>query len=307
MLQRAWVESHLEDFDLLHVHFGFDAVSVSELEDVTDVVHRAGKPIVYTAHDLRNPHHESPTTHDEQLAVLMGTADAVITLTPGAAAAIRDRWQRRAIVLPHPHVVSLDRLSRPPTRRAPDDTFTVGVHAKSLRASMDPLAAASVLVETVAALPDSQLQVNVHADVMTAGSSHHDSKLADFLRTAWHAGKLKLVVHDFMSDHDQFLDYLCDLSVSVLPYRFGTHSGWLEACYDVGTLVVAPDCGFYAEQRPCFSFHQNESGLDATSLHSAVQRAYELRPGWRAGYEERVEERRIVADAHADLYERLCA
>ena len=59
-------------------------------------------------------------------------------------------------------------------------------------------------------------------------------------------------MHDYFSD-DELWDYLHALDVSVLPYRFGTHSGWLEACHDLGTTVVAPTCGFYAEQRPCLT------------------------------------------------------
>ena len=40
----------------------------------------------------------------------------------------------------------------------------------------------------------------------------------------------------------------------MLPYRFGTHSGWLEACFDLGTAVIAPSCGFYGQQHPCGVF-----------------------------------------------------
>ena len=49
-------------------------------------------------------------------------------------------------------------------------------------------------------------------------------------------------MHDFFPDADLW-DYLEGLDVSVLPYRFGTHSGWLEACYDLGTPVLAPTAG----------------------------------------------------------------
>ena len=60
-------------------------------------------------------------------------------------------------------------------------------------------------------------------------------------------------MHDYFTD-DELWDYLSSLDVSVLPYRFGTHSGWLEACFDLGTIVLAPDCGYYAEQRPCVTY-----------------------------------------------------
>jgi hypothetical protein len=34
----------------------------------------------------------------------------------------------------------------------------------------------------------------------------------------------------------------------VLPYRWGTHSGLLEAAHDLGTPVLAPAVGSYAAQ-----------------------------------------------------------
>ncbi|MGN6613238.1 MAG: PaaI family thioesterase, partial [Angustibacter sp.] len=68
-----------------------------------------------------------------------------------------------------------------------------------------------------------------------------------------HRGLVDLHVHDYFTDEELWA-YLQGLDVSVLPYRFGTHSGWLEACHDLGTWVVAPDCGFYAEQRTVLSY-----------------------------------------------------
>ena len=50
---------------------------------------RHDKPLVLTVHDLRNPHHDTAQLHDAQLGVLVPAADALITLTPGAAATIR--------------------------------------------------------------------------------------------------------------------------------------------------------------------------------------------------------------------------
>jgi hypothetical protein len=117
---------------------------------------------------------------------------------------------------------------------------------------------------------------------------------------------LRLAVHDFFTD-DQLWSYLRDeIDVSVLPYRFGTHSGWLEACHDLGTTVVAPDCGFYAQQRPCLSYgHDEDRGLDRESLAAAIGTAVRDRPGWRATRAERRAERIAVAAAHRDAYARV--
>jgi len=94
--------------------------------------------------------------------VLIPEADGLITLTAGAAAEVAARWGRRPTVLPHPHVVDLDRPTRP---RASGPSFVIGVHAKSVRASMAPLPVIRVLAEVVAALPGGRLRVDIHHDV----------------------------------------------------------------------------------------------------------------------------------------------
>jgi hypothetical protein len=103
----------------------------------------------------------------------------------------------------------------------------------------------------------------------------------------------------------QLWSYLESLDVSVLPYRFGTHSGWLEACHDLGTTVIAPSCGYFREQRPCLAYRHDESGFDAGSLQEAVLDAYERRPRWQARAVDRLRERIGIAAAHRRLYQQL--
>jgi hypothetical protein len=300
-LDPRWVAEHVDDFDLFHVHFGFDACSPDQLHELVSVLRWHGKPVVYTVHDLRNPHHEEAAAHDAHLDVLIPAADALITLTDGAARVIEHRWGRSAQVLPHPHVVEEPVLSRP---RPVGDDFVVGVHLKSLRASMDPLPVVEVLAKVVPRLPGGRLRVDVHTDVVTPGFDRYDPVVAFEVRSLADAGLVDLHVHDFFPD-DQLWDYLQQLDLSVLPYRFGTHSGWLEACYDLGTPVLVSECGFYAEQRPCLSYRQGSEGLDVGSLERGVRRAYDERPHWRAEPAERAAEREEIATAHSKLYREL--
>ncbi|WP_244963157.1 glycosyltransferase [Nocardioides dongkuii] len=304
MLDPAWAAK--ADFDVFHLQFGFDACSPAQLAELVGVLRDRGKPLVQTVHDLRNPHHPTRDLHDEQLAVLLAGADAVLTLTPGAAAEIRERWGREALVLPHPHVVDLDTMAAAPARRArrAGQPFRVGLHVKSLRASMDPLAILPTLVETVAALPDAVLRVDAHRDVLDADGARRDEALATYLRREADAGRLELDVHDYFSDAELW-DYLASLDVSVLPYRFGTHSGWLEACRDLGTTVVAPSCGYYAEQGPVLGYVLDEERYDAASLAAAITEAHEQRPQLGAAVEERRAQRAYVARAHDELYRTL--
>ena len=134
--------------------------------------------------------------------------------------------------------------------------------------------------------------------------ARYDAGLAAFLDEEAAAGGLDLRVHDFLPD-DQLWEYLAGLDLSVLPYRFGTHSGWLEACRDLGTAVAAPDCGFYADQGPVFGYTHNEAGLDAESLKAAVRAARSAGPPAPLAPADRAGQRDAVAAAHARIYSRL--
>jgi hypothetical protein len=100
MLEPGWVSDNHQRFDVFQVHFGFDANSPEVLTDVVQELKMHDKPLVYTVHDLRNPHHREPGAHAEQQDVPLAAAHTVITLTPGAARAIRRRWNRSGHVLP---------------------------------------------------------------------------------------------------------------------------------------------------------------------------------------------------------------
>lgn len=314
-LDPGWVREHHDQFDLAHVHFGFDGRSPAELRAWVAALRDHGKPFVYTVHDLRNPHHATSGLHDEQLDVLVPAADALITLTPGAAEVITRRWQRTVHTLPHPHVVPASLLAPAPGERPdseeqpaprPDDPFVVGVHLKSLRANMAPVPVLECLAATVPDLPGGLLRVDVHTDVMTPGMRQHDPEVAGLVASLARRPGIRVEVHDFFSD-EALWAYLGGLDLSVLPYRFGTHSGWLEACYDLGTTVLAPDCGFYREQRPCLTFGLGADGLDAASLAEGVRLAHARRPSWRAAREERHQERTRLAADHRALYAEVLA
>ncbi|MGE2836181.1 glycosyltransferase family 1 protein [Mycobacterium sp. SMC-4] len=303
MLEPGWVSSNHELFDVFHVHFGFDAIGADVLTEVMQECKAHDKPMVYTVHDLRNPHHPEPEAHILQQDVLIAVADALITLTSGAAQEIRRRWDKHALVLPHPHVLDRAYIEAP---RRHGEQFVVGVHCKSLRANMDPLPVLAALCDITAALPNTVLQINIHDEVFDHGNHWYAPEVGAAVLAFGRHAHVDVRVHPYFTD-DELWDYLADLSVSVLPYRFGTHSGWLEACYDLGTAVIAPSCGFYAEQRPVGEFTFTEDDFDPASLREAVESAYHRWvdgiPAPRATWEDRQAERVLLADAHRAVYE----
>lgn len=302
LLSPAWIERNAGGFDAFHIHFGFDALSTDDLTAVVDALRRHGKPLIYTVHDLRNPHHLDRRAHDEALDVLVSAAAELITLTQGAAAEIQQRWGRTATVLPHPHVVDPDTLHRP---RQQHERQRVGVHLKSLRASIDPLPILDILVREVPAR-GMDLIVDVHTDVVTPGEYHHSPEVTRHLAALDGTGGVRVHVHDYYSDAELW-NYFFSLDLSVLPYRFGTHSGWLEACYDVGTHVLAPHLGYYHDQHDgVFGYDVDEHGPDEAGIIAALDALPDAAP-WRADPDERAAERQWLAATHADIYRRAVA
>lgn len=291
-LEPEWLESALGTFDLMHIHFGFDSIPAERLVDVTRMLRAADTPLVLTVHDLHNPHFVDNTVHLQHLDVLVPAADRVLTLTNGAADVIEQRWGVRPTVVPHPHVVPLDRIG---ARRAVADRFVIGVHAKSLRANLDPLAIMDTVVSAAAHCPGASVRLDIDDNLA-------ESPARDALVAYGELADVDVRVHPRFDD-EELWEYLGSVDVSILPYRFGTHSGWLEACHDLGTAVIAPDCGYFADQKPCHVYRFGVERFDPASLTTAVLDAYAGRgreaAASRAG---RTAERTTIAEIHDRVY-----
>ncbi len=298
LLEPSALPADLARLDVVHVHFGYEACSPAQLERFVAAIRTAGPALVVTVHDLRNPHDRDPSRHLEHLRILVTAADAVLTLTPGAAAEVARRWARAAAVVPHPSLLapSAERDGSTTATSRPGSPVMVGIHLKNLRTNVvEPVA-----VVTAAAAGAADAGAVLRVDVHDHGVD--DAVLADLHQLAAR-GAIDLRQHGYFSD-DELVAYLRGLDASVLPYRFGTHSGWLELCRDLGVAVVAPDCGFYAEQwTGVTTYANNEStGLDPGSLRRAVRAAVGATRPDPADPRQRRAERAQVQDAHARVY-----
>jgi glycosyltransferase involved in cell wall biosynthesis len=314
-LDPHWIRRHADEADLLHVHFGTESFPPGHLTACIDAAHDAGWAVVYTAHDLEHPQLSEQGAHDAQLGELFRGADAVVTLTPGAAATVRTRWHRDAVVIPHPSLLRPDGAATPVPGsedvRTDSEDVRIGVHLKDLRPNVDGPGTVAALLAAVDRLRAEGIravaEVRLHHRVRDEAARDEVRRLCAASDSAF------LLEHERLSDLD-LEAALGRLDACVLPYRHGTHSGWLELCWDLGVPVAAPAVGFYVEQHPDPSV-AGFSPADAESLGDALAHLLgpagtrPASPGRRALVAERAKLRARsdsgVAAAHAALYRQL--
>lgn len=309
VLEPEWIEKNKAAARLLHIHFGTESFSPGQLTAAIRTAHSVGWPVVFTAHDLEHPQLEDQQLYAAQLDVLIRESDAVTTLTPGAASVIAERWGRRALVIAHPSVLAPEAV--PPRVRASENVL-IGVHLKDLRPNVDGPVAVRTLLESTARL---------RADGVPAVAEvrlHHrvrDEDARDQVRRLCAQDEhATLVEHERLSDAELAVA-LSRLDACVLPYRHGTHSGWLELCWDLGVPVAAPALGFYAQQHLDGSVETHSRG-EVAQLTGALTALLASEAATRAGTQDRLDlcairrDRRRHTDAeasraHARLYRRL--
>ncbi|AVZ41349.1 MULTISPECIES: glycosyltransferase [unclassified Dietzia] len=310
----------LDGTDLVHVHFGYEHRSPAQVAEFVVAVRTRGMPLVVTVHDLTNPHEPDPAMHLERTGILVRGADAVITLTAGAADEIRRRWGVGSRVIPHPRLMPVgvtephrlgrlgnaghagppaqdERPAEPPFAQ-PSGRRTVGVALGSLRAGV---AAEGLLPRLADALPsETDLVVMVRSDALAGARApgHTRPGAAHALDTLADLPDVEVRPHDLLTD-DELCRALSGFDALVLPHRHGTHSGWLELCRDLGLPPVIPDVGYLIEQwgHPAASYDPTEPTVD--ELRRALAGALNAPP---VPVRAAAAEDGAVAAAHAELY-----
>jgi Glycosyltransferase Family 4 len=289
-----YLTEHAGEIDVLHLHTGYGHVATVAGQCWTETVRRLGLPLVVTVHQVR-PHGHPPQTRwdavmDAHLEAVLATAEVVLTLTRGAADEIATRFGRTAIVVAHPSVAA-------PHPELGAERGLVGLRLGPASSAVPDPAALVRATLSGAVSGGGRLRVLVDAvDVLDLDpavrrmAADRELELAVHLPSGWAAE-------------------LQQLHVAVLPERCGTHSRDLEICRDVGTGVIAPGCGWLADQwSEVVSYTGSEHGeLDGVSLAAAVSAAL-TRPLPRpADRTWRAEQQAAVRRVHAEVYAQVAA
>ncbi len=110
-------------------------------------------------------------------------------------------------------------------------------------------------------------------------------------------GRLVLDVRSRLDDGELW-DRLGAAALVLLPYRWGTHSGLLEAAHDLGTPVLAPAFGGFADQG-AHVYHGDPAAQVAMAMAAPPAVTVEDRLGARRRL--RTAHRRLHADAVRSL------
>lgn len=289
--------------DVVHVHFGFEGIGLDDLDACLALLEAHDVPLALTVHDLRNPHVEQDDQYAPRLDRLVRAADVLLTLTPAAAGQVRAQWGRDCLVIPHPHVAPLDRIATVAGPRPRSGPLRVGLSMKSLRANTLSAVQVAEVADMVLAA-GAVLEVGVHREALDAGFVRHDPAMATLLERLDDTDGITVTVHDRLDD-EAYLDGLARHDVLVLPYRFGTHSGVLEACRDVGTIAVAPSVGCYTSQAHCPEYDPDDiTGTLPSALAEATRMLAgdSAADGWFVDRRGRTRQAAAVRRAHRDAY-----
>ena len=301
-LDPAYLVDHRAELDVLHLNGGYEHLTVAELDAWTAVVRRCDVPLVVTVHHLTALDGADSGTHPGaartrargHLRALLATAEVVLTLTPGAADEIADRFGRTAIVVAHPSLAA-------PTPGVGRETRLVGLHLGALGPDVAEPAELVRAALSGAVSGGGRLRVDADPDVDLAVQAPELLELAA-------AGELELV-RSRPVDSADWVRHLQELHVSVVPQRSRTHSSWIELCRDAGTRAVVPSGGHQQEQWSDVVLYGNDplTGLDAASLISAVVAALTRPAPARVDRSWRADQLAAVRRVHQQVYEQVAA
>lgn len=304
-------DDRLSGVDVVHVHLGYDYLEPASVLDVVEHHDRTGVPMVVTVHDIVHLDPEDSQPRRDLTGLLVQAATQVLTLTDVAAHELWVRWGVEALVVAHPRLLDDPETSaaiRASTHlRAPGDTV-VGVLLERMGENMAGPELLDLLAPVAAGRPGAHLRIVVESqawrdacgDDPESSGEHLVAELA--AEGGWES--VRLLRYEPLNLRPVLAEFAA-LDVCVLPYRFATHSAWLELCRDLGVTPVFPNVGCLREQwfdrcDPAKHSGQVYDPREPGSLTWAVQTAIDE----PRGAPPRVEgaDPRAVMSAHERVY-----
>lgn len=282
----AWLLEHRpwNWLDVVHLHH-LDFEPIRRLTTALAECRRAGKQVIFTAHDL-TPVFADRATHHRKLRMLAEHDVPFVCLTAAAEVEARWRFGARTSLIPHGYVAEPETAARLVPRKPGPTRFLV---YGSLRCNRD----VELLLHCwrfARHLRETSLHLLLRAPSQASLTEEGDAWRA--IREHAADPRLAVDVLPFPSD-DEVTEAVAGADCLVLPYRWVSHSGQLEVAFDLGVLPVAARTGFLPDQvavhrglidEPVwFDWSDGAEFLYGARLLTAMHEAHAvIQDGWQA-------------------------
>jgi len=292
-----------DSYDLVHIHFSFDKLTVLELKSLLDYFKMIGKPIVWTCHS-RESLREKGLGNGEFQKMLHLYSNVLITPTHGCKNWIINTYGNNK----HIEVIPLGYMANPDAVLS--SHMALNLKKKSnfiyLVGDMRQNKEINHSVERFLKCPQlSDCTLTIITKPLIENSINRDGRTARFFKAIHSSRRINLISQPEISN-DYLTEIFCEQHVCMLPYLWGTHSGQVELAKDCGCYSVISNVGFYKEQDDeVISFdYDNDISIFTDNLIKSLIQAKSL-PLLSPQPNNRKLEMNSIMKKHIDLYRKI--
>jgi len=302
-------------FDLLHIH-SVELTSLETLQLALERCQSERKGIILTVHDTKPNFSQDLAMYNLALKTCVEAGARIVTLTKSAAKEIVKNLEVASsdiAVIPHGAVLSIDD-HRWYTRRRTQNSSTciLGMYG-GFRPNRDFL---TPVVNIAFGMPELDVKLILLTRAISPIELRQNEEMRRSIDIAISSNRINLRVYPFPSD-EQIAQFLLDVSILIMPYRWGTHSGQLEAAFDLGVVPVISDVGYYYEQydqlrefveEPVW-FNWSDSNEYAygarllEALYQGLERAQNIQDSRERLHRQRIIEHQEILSSYCSLYQ----
>lgn len=288
-----WIKRNSHLWDIVHFHFGWEQYAIEQVEQVVSMHQKLGKPIVVTVHDTRNPHTVDAANDKKYIRLLLSKAASVITLTGSAQRYIIDNYNIDPIVIPHGPLLGREEMNK--YRSLARNERIIYVHVKSGRSNLD-------YQRIITMAPDIE---RISGYKMIFGI-HRNSPAHEYVKKTGERHWKYIELQGELS-HDELCVKIATVTVVLMPYLWGSHSGLIELAKDLGTTSLIYDTGHFDDQSPTFTLPYQSDAIQQRNAITEVLRQVDRRHFSLPTVNDRMEELDQYLDDHKMIYERVRA
>jgi len=290
-------------YDLVHIHFSFDKLSVFELENLLNYFDNIKKPVVWTCHS-RESQREKDIGNGELQKMLWSRAKAIITPTQSCKDWLVSSYgtDKSIDVIPLGYIVDPNTLylyrNELNKKEKTNFVYLIG----DMRQNKEIYFSIDSFLKSLE-LSDCILMVIARPRFISKENIDSlDEERKRIMNNILSSPRIKLNIELEISN-EALVEIFCKSHVCMLPYLWGTHSGQVELSKDCGCYPVISNVGFYEEQSDQvieFCYNDNLS-VFVDNFVQALKKAKEM-PLLAPNSELRKYEFKAILQQHLGVY-----